>query len=176
MLIDLKAIPREEARHYEFNLDRNWWRPDDQNDQILGLDRPLNVKVKVYRAGKRYVIEGSLSGILTVACDRCLNSFKRDLKFDFSVLLAAPPPDLEKVEIELLEDDMNIDFIRDEEIDMDAIIKEQLYLSLPIKSLCREDCAGLCPDCGNNLNNGDCRCNRMQMHSGFSKLKDLKIE
>ena len=75
-----------------------------------------------------------------------------------------------------MEEDMEVDFIRGEEIDLDEIIRENMYLSLPIKLLCREECLGLCSNCGRNLNNGDCHCRQEQGHPGFSKLKGIKIK
>jgi uncharacterized protein len=100
-----------------------------------------------------------------------------DLKHDFNVYLGQlPPPDTTLSEVELLDEDMEVDFIRDSEIDLDEIIKEQIYLSLPMKVLCSDQCRGLCPICGMNLNVSDCHCHREQGHPGFLKLKDLKIE
>ena len=79
-------------------------------------------------------------------------------------------------EIELLEDDMSVDFITGNEICLDDIVREQIYLSLPMKCLCREDCLGLCTLCGTNLNIGKCNCEDKKGHPGFSKLKNIKLD
>ena len=176
MIIDLKAIPREGSRSFGFDLDKDWWNPDLNNDLVLGFGTPLTVKVVIYRAGGKYVLDGDMKGSLRVICDRCLDSYTRDVRFDFRAILAFPPPQMERAEIELLEEDMEIHFISDEEIDLDEIIKEQLYLSLPIKSLCSEECRGLCPICGSNMNNGSCACKREQGHPSLLKLRSLQIE
>ncbi len=175
MIIDLKAVPREGTRRFEFLLDKDWWRPEGQGSQALGLDAPLTVKIEIYRAGDKYVVEGYLEGPLKVGCDRCLKVHSRQIHSDFRVFMALPPPDMEEGEIELLEEDLEVNFIKGEEIDLDEIIQEQLYLSLPIKSLCREDCRGLCPLCGKDLNEGDCACEKPGGHPGFSVLKGIKI-
>jgi uncharacterized protein len=83
---------------------------------------------------------------------------------------------MENAEIELLEDDMEVGFIKGEEIDLDDVIKEQLFLSLPIKSLCKTECPGLCHICGSNRNNGDCGCESENLHPGLLELKRLKTE
>ncbi|MFC1532065.1 DUF177 domain-containing protein [Thermodesulfobacteriota bacterium] len=176
MIINLKAIPKDGTRSIEFHLDNDWWNPDGRNDQVLGFDIPLAVKIEIYRAGDKYALEGDLAGRLQIICDRCLDVYRLDLRFDFRQILALPPPEMEKAEIELLEEDMEIGFIRGEEIDLDDIIREQLYLSLPVKSLCQEECLGLCSICGSNLNDGDCQCKKEQGHPSLSKLKSLKIE
>jgi uncharacterized protein len=90
----------------------------------------------------------------------------------FRVYLALPlpeddDPEEDDTEIELAEKDLEVDFIRGEEIDLDEIIREQIYLSLPMKSLCSEDCLGLCPTCGSDLNAGSCQCHREQGHPGI---------
>ena len=71
---------------------------------------------------------------------------------------------------------MEADFIKGEEIDLKDIVREQIYLSIPMKSLCSEGCLGLCPICGKNLNQGPCQCKGEKGHPGFLKLKNLNIE
>ena len=63
-----------------------------------------------------------------------------------------------EAEVELLENDLNLDFINDNFLELDQIIREQLILNLPMKTLCRKECKGLCPLCGSNLNAGTCSC------------------
>ena len=54
--------------------------------------------------------------------------------------------------------EIDISFYRDDEIDLSELLREQFYLALPMKPLCREDCRGLCPQCGVNRNTGTCDC------------------
>ncbi len=159
MIIDLRTIPREGSRTFQFNIDKDCWHPGGMNEWVLDLNIPFMINVKIFRTGDKYVLDGDIKGSIKVMCDRCLEYYQRDVKTDFRLFLARSP-DTEKAEIELLEEDMEVDFIRDEEIDLDEIIQEQLYLSLPIKSLCMEECLGLCPACGHNLNNGACKCKK----------------
>jgi uncharacterized protein len=157
MIVDLRTIPRDGVKRFEFSLDKDWWQPGTENDRILNLITPLVVKVEILRTGDKYVLSGDLNCVLQVMCDRCLEYYQHDVKADFKLFLVLNP-DVEKAEVELLEDDMEVDFINGEEIELDQVIQEQLYLSLPIKSLCSEGCMGLCPKCGGNLNNGACQC------------------
>jgi uncharacterized protein len=175
MIIDLRTIS-DSYQSYEIELEKDWWRPDGPNDQVHAFDQPLQVRLGIYRAGDRYVLEGRLSGGVLASCDRCVEPYHLDLKSDFKVFLTLPLSDSDEAEIELLEEDMEVDFIKGEEVDVDEVIREQIYLSLPMKSLCGESCLGLCPICGGNLNKGKCRCQREYGHPAFSKLKNLKIE
>ena len=175
MIVDLRTIP-EGSRRFQFVLERNWWRSEAQRDQILGIGSPVQVKLRITKAGDKYVLDGELRGGLQVVCDRCLEAFHRELRTAFRVYLALPLPEEDDTEIELAEKDLEVDFIRGEEIELDEIIREQIYLSLPMKSLCSGNCLGLCPNCGSNLNKGNCHCHLEQGHPAFLKLKNLNIE
>ena len=174
MIIDLKSIPGEGVKKYEFNLERNWWIPEYSNDRIGGIDSPVEVRIEIYRVGKKYVLKGFLEGSLQVVCDRCLNSYSQIIKSEFNSFLIPAPADSENAELELMEDDMEVNFINDDEIDLHDIVREQMYLSLPIKSLCKDKCLGLCTKCGSNLNKHSCECVKEQGHPGFSVLNKLK--
>ena len=175
MIVDLRTIP-EGSRRFQFVLERNWWPSDAPKDEGWGIGSPVQVNMEIYKAGDKYVLYGELRGGLQVACDRCLEDFHRELKTAFRVYLALPLPEEDDKEIELAEKDLEVDFIRGEEIDLDEIIREQIYLSLPMKSLCSGSCLGLCPTCGTNLNKGSCQCHRAQGHPAFLKLKKLNVE
>ena len=174
MIIDLRTIP-EESRVSEV-LDEDWWSKGGQDNTILTVDTPLRVSVQVSKVGDKYVLNGDISGGVQVICDRCLEAYHRDLEstFHLSLVVHATGPD--EAELELLEEDMEVDFIDGETIDLDAIIREQVFLALPMKNICSESCLGLCPVCGANLNEGPCSCKKESGHLAFSKLKNLKIE
>jgi uncharacterized protein len=174
MLIDLKSIPGEGIKKFEFTLSRDWWAPAENNDQIKEIESPINVQIEIYRVGQKYVLKGVFKGALRIVCDRCLDSYIQEVESEFNFFLIPSPEDVEKAELELMEDDMEVVFIKDDEVDLHDIIREQLYLSLPIKCLCRDNCLGLCVKCGCNLNENDCDCVREQAHPGFAILNKLK--
>ena len=175
MLIDLKAISTEELEITE-TLDKDWWRASVDDAPVLGLAAPLRVTVKASKVGDKYLLAGRISGAVSLKCDRCLEAFRSDLEFPFSFFLVSPKPGQGEVEAELLDEDLEMDFIHGETIDLDVRIKEQVFLSLPMKSICREGCLGLCPLCGANLNEGPCLCSQRKANLAFSKLESLKIE
>lgn len=174
MIINLTTIP-EGTRHFQFLLEELWWHPEREGDQILAIDTPVQANLAIYKAGDKYVLDGTLQGGLQVICDRCVEAYHWELKTAFRVFLALPPPAADQAEVELLDQDMEVDFIQGEEIDLGEIIREQIYLSLPMKSLCKDECKGLCPVCGGNLNRGSCGCPREQGHPAFLRLRNLKF-
>ena len=174
MIIDLKSIPGEGIKTFEFSLGRDWWASEKNYDQIESIESPIDIIIDIYRVGQKYVLKGIFKGALRVVCDRCLDTYSQEVRSDFNSFLIPAPEDTERVELELMEDDMEVFFIKDDEIDLRDIIREQLYLSLPIKCLCRENCLGLCAKCGCNLNEKACECVNEQGYPGFAILNKLK--
>ena len=177
MIIDLKNIS-EEIRDFDFSLDEDWWQTSGkrERDYVSGLDMPMNVRGHIYKAGDKYILNGRMDGGLQIKCDRCLEPFHYDVKSDFQLYLTLPILNSDKSDVELQDDDMDVDFIRGDVLDLDEIIREQVYLSLPMKGLCRENCSGLCPSCGRNLNKERCQCRQEQGHPGFATLKNFKVK
>jgi uncharacterized protein len=173
MIIRLKEM--QGPRQFDLRFESNWWRGGDSIDQVLGLDGPLDVHLTILKEGIHHVVDGRLSGRIRVRCDRCLDAYSHEVQSEFRLLLASPLPEPIGSEIALSEEDMSVEFLADDEIDIDHLVREQIYLTLPIKFLCREGCQGLCPVCGANLNREACRCREKRGHPAFSKLKDLKF-
>lgn len=175
MIIDLRNIV-EGTRHFHYTLPPDWWQENQETDRILGLDGPVDVQASIYRAGSKFVLEGRVTGALWLQCDRCLEPLNHDLNSEFRVFLALPPAGPENSELELAKEDLMVDFIRGDEIEVDEIIREEIYLAVPLKSVCRENCRGLCPECGANWNEETCQCRRDRAHPAFSKLKNLTLD
>jgi len=175
MIIDLRTITHETQR-FDFSLDSDWWKIADQRDQPRDLDTPITAHVEIYKTGERYILSGEISGGFKIICDRCLEPYHKDIASDFQIALTPPISIFGKVEVELSEKDMQVGFIGEEEVDLREIVREQIYLSFPIKSLCNENCLGLCPHCGANLNIKPCGCSKDKGHPEFLKLKRVKVE
>jgi len=156
MKIDLTKIPPG-GKKINFSLEPGWWKPDFDEERIVGLDSPLSAWLEICPTGEKIVVDGFLSARLLLRCDRCLETYTKDITTDFRVYLSMLPFKGE-AEVELLENDLNLDFIDDNFLDSDQIIKEQLILNLPMKTLCSDDCKGLCTICGCNFNIARCSC------------------
>ena len=74
---------------------------------------------------------------------------------------------------ELTEDEMSVSVFDGEAIDVDEIVKEQIVLAVPTRMLCREDCKGICPECGTDRNTGDCSCATNDIDPRWAALKNL---
>jgi uncharacterized protein len=173
MIIDLRAISHAPL-HLEFSLEVEWWKGDEEGDRILGPEGPLKADITIEKVENKYALEGVMRGRFRLRCDRCLETYIHPIESVWSLLLAAPASGIDEGEIELFEDDLIVDFIKGSEINLDDVIREQIFLAMPFKSLCKEECSGLCMACGANLNIEECTCQREKRHGAFSKLKGLK--
>jgi uncharacterized protein len=140
----------------------------------FGIEGPLHLDATLARkGGGEYQLAGRLSGALLVPCSRCLEPFALSLASPVDVRLL-PVAQLEASdEHEVRDDDLTTEFYRDETLDLAAIVREQCYLALPMKPLCRADCRGLCPQCGANLNQTTCSCDQTWVDPRLAALKAL---
>jgi len=118
---------------------------------------PVALRFTVHKDKDRFRLVGTVSTVLELTCSRCVEPFPLpiDARFDVRYL---PQSENAGDEREVEEDDLSDAFYRDETIDLGQLMEEQFYLALPMKPLCREDCKGLCPSCGVNLNVETCDC------------------
>ena len=161
MRLDLRPILRTPGASlpFQFRLD------------LSGMDfygaRPFAHPVRVSGAVRNMAgalsLEGTAETTLELTCDRCLKPFSQDLALPVSTLLAEELEDEENDEIVLLEDGA---------ADLDEIFTTALVLSMDAKHLCSEDCKGLCPTCGADLNLGPCQC-RKEPDPRFAALAQL---
>jgi DUF177 domain-containing protein len=140
------------------------------------LQGPVSVTGRVDRAGMDMRLRGEIKASLVAPCDRCLREVPLSLDIPFDLLYAPEDPGANRTgEIELQERDLDFSVYQNDEIDLDELVLEQLELSLPSRVLCREDCQGLCPQCGADLNTEKCNCPE-NIDPRWQALADLKEE
>lgn len=113
------------------------------------------------RSGREVFLRGELSAGMRFLCSRCLTEFTRGAAVPVDVSFR-PVEELSgragDEKYELTREELDTGFYRDDELDVDEVVREQMLLSMPMKPLCREGCRGLCPKCGANLNEENCQC------------------
>jgi uncharacterized protein len=138
------------------------------------LTSPLAVDATYYRAGDDLFFAGRIRADLEGTCARCLEPF--DLTVDESAQFVLVPTPKEGPERQLSEDDLALSFYSGEEIDLAPLFTEQVILTLPTRALCREDCRGLCPQCGVDRNNEKCGCVEREPDPRLAVLRNLRVE
>ncbi|HMD36190.1 MAG TPA: DUF177 domain-containing protein [Vicinamibacterales bacterium] len=145
---------------------------------------PASLAFDIFKDKDNFRIVGDLKTVLELPCSRCLEPFRHgvdtrfDLRYQPHAMNTAPGGRgrSEGDEAAIEEDDLSTAFYENDEIDLGQLMREQFYLSLPMKPLCREDCQGLCPACGTNLNRGLCTCKRDWDDPRMAALRNLKAE
>lgn len=138
----------------------------EYNGEIIKNEADVLLKLSNIGKGKA-LISGNTNLEFELSCDRCLKPVATIVEIDFTRELFAP---------ELLADeDMKEDqhFVEEYELDVEALLKEELQLAWPSKILCDEDCKGICKKCGQNLNDGTCECDDFVPDIRFANLMDI---
>lgn len=162
MEVDLGSV--EDRRGFTFHEILN---VPDEGGNTLDCDTTINATVT--RVGNRFLLEASVSVVIRVECSRCINGFEMPLDTGFSVILyrGQAPHEVDDDDLVLLAeaDESGYDIL--------PRVREAVILELPIRFLCREDCKGLCPRCGANLNEGSCDCESSEGDPRWASLKKL---
>lgn len=130
------------------------------------------------RVERRLIIDGRITAELSLQCGRCLKNYTEPLQETFSLVLnlVKEVEVVEGEELELAEDQINSIPIFAGEVDLSPVLLEQAMIRLPVFSVCSDNCAGLCPHCGENLNLSSCGCEPRPFNNRFGKLKGIKLD
>lgn len=136
-------------------------------------------------AGDDVTLHGTVQGEIEVECSRCLKRYGHALSDTFHLVLEPirdrKPPDpesrqsLERFGL-CLGDELEVGWYRGKEVGLDPVLAEVTALAMPIQPLCREDCAGLCPQCGIDRSQASCDCTDTKPDSPFAALAALRDE
>lgn len=177
MRIRVDEIP-DSGRFLHFHWDeerlKQFLPPDDPLD--MELVRPVNVDLEIHKRSDHIRILGTIQSILRLVCHRCLNAFDRSFEEEVDVFLIEEKNAPQEEETELETDELEYEFFDGENIEIDQLVAEQIFLALPYKILCSERCKGLCSRCGANLNEEPCECDRSKEESPFAVLEEMKGE
>jgi uncharacterized protein len=129
--------------------------------------------------GKHKVIQdirlkGKLDTSIEVACARCLEPVVHELKREFELLYRPLGSDAGHEELSVTDAEAEIGYYQGMGLLLEDTLREQVLLAVPLKTVCREECKGLCPQCGKNLNEGPCSCAPPPADPRWSALKEIR--
>lgn len=113
------------------------------------FDNPVEVRGSIENRADIIELSLIITAFLKKPCDRCYESAERKMVLDISRILTTEP---------VKEEQEDYIFIENNRLDLSEFVSGEILLNVPIKHLCREDCKGLCPRCGTNLNINKCNC------------------
>lgn len=149
---------------------------DDQlelHDNEVRLAGPISGQVRLHRTNQGIFVDGAAELPVELECTRCLKTFTTT----FDVPLREqfyPTIDVNTgAPLEAPDDELVFPIDHNHLLDLREAIRQNLVLALPMQTLCQEDCAGLCPQCGHDLNEGPCDCVPETADDRFSALRQL---
>jgi uncharacterized protein len=119
-------------------------------------------------------IAGDLSAKFEVVCARCLEPIVQNVARSFDLLYRPQGIDAGREEMSVTTAEAEVGYYQGEGLLLEDVLREQVLLALPLKAICREDCKGLCPHCGRNLNQEQCNCAEPLEDPRWSALKDIR--
>jgi uncharacterized protein len=119
-------------------------------------------------------VVGDLRTRVQLACARCLEPITREVVRKFDLLYRPQGSDGGKAELSVTAAEAEVSYYQGQGLLLEDVLREQILLALPLKAICREDCRGLCPHCGQNLNVEPCACAEPPEDPRWSALKDIR--
>ena len=172
MLLDLRKI-RTAHERYDKTYPPEAFPADSENFRVV---EPVVLGFDIYKNQEQFRLAGDVKTTLELPCSRCLEPFRWPVDAHFDLRYQPHAHNTGEGEREIEEDDLSTAFYEDEQIDLGQLMSEQFYLSLPMKPLCGDDCKGLCPVCGKNLNREPCDCKRSWDDPRLAALRELKTK
>ncbi|MGB9662778.1 MAG: YceD family protein [Moorellaceae bacterium] len=155
MRVEVAEVKLKRGNRVKFDFCEAWSELRVGGERIP-LTEPVSVEGEITNTGKFLSLKGRVSTTLQLRCNRCLEAFSQVIDVPLgeeyctpSVYASLPPGDELRDEVRVYEGDS---------IDVGPVVDQALILALPMKWVCRDECLGLCPYCGQNLNEQGCHC------------------
>ncbi len=164
MKFDLLPILNADGRRLPLNLELDFSEREENGARFL---TPVSVVGEFVNIGGCIELKAKASCRMEYQCDRCCETFEADFECSFEEVF--------KKEDARVQDDNNPDavILSGTAIEIDDIVPANVIVNLPTKRLCHEECKGLCPNCGQNLNQSDCCCDNRPTDPRFDILDKL---
>lgn len=165
--LPMSDVPAQ-GREFSFS-DPGFWAEafDDFGLNLRMGDAPIEATLFALPQDEGVLVRGRVRGTVSVPCVRCAEEFELAVDQEFDDFEPADAEPGEPVRVRTVKGVV--------ELDAGSIIWEQFVLALPESTVCREECKGLCPGCGHNLNQGECDCGRDETDPRLAILRGLKI-
>lgn len=138
--------------NYEFSMSS--YVPEGEDNPFS----PIKAKGKVFNRTGIVYLSALSEFTYSARCDRCASDIERQMAVPSEhILLIGNEDEAEESDVEY--DDRRL-FIPSYQLNLDDLLAEDIWLSMPVTFLCSEDCKGICPNCGTNLNDGNCSCKK----------------
>ena len=121
-------------------------------------------------------LRGKFAGKFEVPCARCVEPVEIPLAAEFDLIFRPAGADSEATERSITAPETEIGYYQRDSLLLEDVLREQVLLSLPVRTLCKPDCKGLCPRCGQNRNSQDCSCDEGPTDPRWEALSGLRSQ
>jgi uncharacterized protein len=173
MQLDLSHLGRRADEHVDRTYEPAAFGAPEPDAAEYRVAAPVHLVLDVHREGDVYLVTGRVDTRLALECGRCLEPFEIPVASTFELRYLPFDDNAGEGEREIAEDDLTTAFYQDQTLDLGALMREQIQLALPMKPLCSDACAGLCAECGANLNVTTCACAPKWEDPRLAGLKSL---
>ena len=135
---------------------------------------PLDIHATAELVEGQIRVHGQLQTRIELVCSRCLEGVTEEINRDYDLFYRPAKTLSAEEKLKLKEDDTEIAFFEGDGLFLADVLAEQVNLAIPMKVICRSDCRGLCPHCGANLNNEECRCETHSIDPRLAPLARVK--
>lgn len=163
MVIDLSEIIKDFGGKIDISGSVDLGNAEFMGDTFI-FERPVLIRGTIANNTKSLDLEAKAEGEMKVHCARCQKPFVVPVKFRIHEILVSGEDNT---------DDSDVIAISGDELDIDEIVLNNFYMSLPGRFLCSEDCKGLCPKCGADLNLGGCGCDKEDIDPRWADLQKI---
>ena len=163
MLLQLRPLFMGEISSLPIDVDLDFSKEEFQGG--YPFETPVHVNGTVTASAEVVQLRAEVSFVFHGGCDRCLRSFEKRYVLPIEHIL------VDSINNEQDEDDFIL--LQQYQLPLSDLIMTDMLLELPYKSLCREECKGLCPICGKDLNDGPCDCKPDTTDPRLEVLKQL---
>ena len=149
---------------------------DMEKSGECSFTQPVSAQVSAIWEYGHVRAAGKVESAVRLTCSRCLAEYESPIASEFTIFYTESKGEELDEEVELSDEELISASYSGDEIVLDPEIAEQVMLEIPYKPLCSESCRGLCPQCGADLNAGECGCDRGGINLKMAALKKIKIE
>ena len=151
----------------------------DEAQQEGNLETSGRAEVIHEHRGPREIVadirlRGHVAGNFRVPCARCVEPVDVPLETDFDLIFRPIGADAGASERSITAPETEIGYYQGDSLLLEDVLREQVLLSLPVRTLCKPDCKGLCPRCGQNRNSQECSCEEGQTDPRWEALSGLR--
>jgi uncharacterized protein len=171
LLIELVSIPPEgTTRRF-----RSTGAELGIDDPEFAVVQPIDIECQLVKVNREVIVHGSLRSAVRLTCSRCAEDFVSPLTLALDAVFL-PEFDLSSERAKELEDDVtDVYSYAEQAVDLAEMVRDKLFLSMPLQPYCRVDCKGLCAACGVNRNVVSCQCAEAKLGSPFELLKAWRL-